>query len=256
MAHAKANESNFLGSSFLEAVPPTVFEGRVRERCVEGRGKLDYDRGGRHPKADADQELSMNSVQENRPPSPSKLKTWGRLTLGVLAALFVGIQFVPVEAMENPPSQPPLPEPPEVVAILKRACYDCHSHEVRWPWYSRIAPVSWLVASDVVEGRKGINFSEWPEDPEDRVFSREQSWESVESGEMPLWFYLPVHPEANLTEADKAVLKKWAETEVEEEDEDEGEEEEDAEPAQSAAPGDAKPADKGAKEAAEDEQEE
>lgn len=168
----------------------------------------------------------MNSVYENRPPSPNKLKKWGPRVLGAFVAAFVGIQFVPVSAMENPASQPPLPEPPEVVNILRRACYDCHSHEVRWPWYSRIAPVSWLVARDVVEGRKGINFSEWPEDEDDRAFAREQTWDSVETGEMPLWFYLPVHPEANLTEADKAVLKKWSETEVEEEEEDEEDEEE------------------------------
>lgn len=178
----------------------------------------------------------MNSVHENRPPSPNKLKTWGRITLGALAAAFVGIQFVPVEAKENPTSQPPLPEPPEVVAILKRACYDCHSHEVRWPWYSRIAPVSWLVARDVIEGRKGINYSEWPEDEDDRAFSREQTWDSVQTGEMPLWFYLPLHPEANLTEGDKEILKKWAETSAES-DEEEDDEDKAAEPAKSGAAG-------------------
>lgn len=202
----------------------------------------------------------MNSAHENRPPSPSKFKKWGPRIVGVAGALFLGIQFVPVEAKENPTAQPPLPEPPEVVAILKRACYDCHSHEVRWPWYSRIAPVSWLVARDVIEGRKGINFSEWPEDEEDREFSREQTWDSVESGDMPLWFYLPLHPEANLTEADKAILKKWSETTVEEDEEEEEEEGDDkpAAPAKSGAPsegksGAAKAGDKD--EAADDEEE-
>lgn len=191
----------------------------------------------------------MNQTHENRPPSPSALKKWGPRLVGALVVGFVGIQFVPVAAMENPPTQPPLAEPPEVVAILKRACYDCHSHEVRWPWYSRIAPVSWLVARDVVEGRKGINFSDWPEDEDDRSFNREQTWDSVESGEMPLWFYLPLHPEANLTEADKAILKKWSETEAPEEEE-EDEEDEDkagddkAEPAKGAPSGSAKPAEK------------
>ena len=189
----------------------------------------------------------MNHAHEHKPPAPSALKKWGPRLLGALAAIFVGIQFVPVEAMENPASQPPLPEPPEVVAVLKRACYDCHSHEVRWPWYSRIAPVSWLVARDVVEGRKGINFSEWPDDEDDRAFNREQTWDSIESGDMPLWFYLPVHPEANLTEADKALLKKWSETEVEEEEE----EDEEAEPAK---PGEAPKGDQC--KAADDEEEE
>jgi hypothetical protein len=201
----------------------------------------------------------MNQAHENRPPGPSALKKWGPRLLGVLAAAFVGIQFVPVAAMENPASQPPLAEPPEVVAILKRACYDCHSHEVRWPWYSRIAPVSWLVARDVVEGRESINFSEWPDDEDDRSFNREQTWDSVDSGEMPLWFYLPLHPEANLTEADKALLKKWSETEAEEEEEEEEADDEAAEPAKSGKPGDAPKgeAPKGGKaEAADDEDEE
>jgi hypothetical protein len=182
----------------------------------------------------------MNPHDANPPPAPNVVRKWSPRLGGALAVTLVAIQFVPVEAKENPPSRPSLPEPPEVVAILKRACYDCHSHEVRWPWYSQIAPASWLVARDVIKGRDAINFSDWPEDEEDRAFSREQSWDSVESGEMPLWFYLPLHPEANLTEADKAILKKWSETEVEEEDEDE----ESAEP--EASKGDvAKPAGSG-----------
>jgi Haem-binding domain len=170
----------------------------------------------------------MNPNDANPPPAPSVFRKWGPRVAGAFAALLVGIQFVPVDAKENPPSQPPLAEPPEVVAILKRACYDCHSHEVKWPWYSRIAPASWLVARDVIKGRDAVNFSDWPEDEEDRAFNREQCWDSVESGDMPLWFYLPLHPEANLTEADKAILKKWSETEVEEEDEEE--EDEDSKP--------------------------
>lgn len=177
----------------------------------------------------------MNPNDANPPPAPSFIRKWGPRAGGAVAALLVGIQFVPVDAKENPASQPPLPEPPEVVAILKRACYDCHSHEVSWPWYSRIAPASWLVARDVIEGRKAVNFSDWPDDEEERSYLRETSWDSVESGEMPLWFYLPLHPEANLTEADKAILKKWSETSVEEEEEEE-DEDEDAKPAASAAP--------------------
>lgn len=146
-------------------------------------------------------------------------------TGGVLAFAFVAIQFVPVEAMENPPSQPPLEEPPEVVEILKRACYDCHSNETKWPWYSRIAPMSWLVAYDVVEGRSGLNFSEWPDqDDDDRQFNRESALESIVDGDMPPWFYLPMHPEAVLSDKDMAVLTAWAEEKAEVDDEEEDEE--------------------------------
>jgi hypothetical protein len=158
-------------------------------------------------------------MSEASPATSSRLKQFlirGGIALGVL---FVGIQFVPVAAMENPKSQPALNEKPEVVAILKRSCYDCHSHEVRWPWYSRIAPVSWLVARDVVEGRKGINLSEWPEDKDDQQFNREAIWDSVKDGSMPLWFYLPMHPEAKMSDADKEVIKVWAETPPPEEEE-------------------------------------
>lgn len=146
---------------------------------------------------------------------------------GILVAVIgIGIQFIPykAEGLENPPNQPPLQEPPEVVAILKRACYDCHSHETKYPFYSLIAPGKWLLAHDVVEGRAALNFSEWPEDEEDRQFNREQALEILLEGEMPPWFYLPAHPEAKLTEKDMAILNAWgAEKEDEDEDEDEDE---------------------------------
>jgi hypothetical protein len=69
-----------------------------------------------------------------------------------------------------------------------------------------------LAARDVIEGRKGINFSDWPEDEDDRQFNREAVWDSVKDGSMPPWFYTPLHPEAVLSDADKAVLKAWSET--------------------------------------------
>jgi hypothetical protein len=139
-----------------------------------------------------------------------------------VAIVFVGIQFVPVAAKENPPVIADFSDAPEVEAILRRACYDCHSHEVNWRWYAEVAPASWLVGRDVIEGRNALNFSDWPEDEDDRQFAREQCLEQVEEGEMPPWFYTPFHPEAVLTEADMAILKKWgAEKEEEEEEEEE-----------------------------------
>lgn len=156
---------------------------------------------------------------------------------GVLGVVFIAIQFVPVEAMENPPEQPPWPEPPEVAAIMQRACYDCHSNEVRWPWYSRVAPASWLVARDVIEGRKSLNLSEWPTDEEERQFERENIRDVIVDGTMPLWFYLPLHPEARLTEQDIQTVEKWVQAgaaaieaaeEAEEEDDDAVEEDEEA----------------------------
>lgn len=136
-----------------------------------------------------------------------KVVRW--VVLGVVVVL-VGMQFVPVDR-SNPPVTAEVPAPPEVRAVLRRACYDCHSNETTWPWYGRVAPVSWLVARDVHEGREELNFSTW-----DQYTSRQQveklkeSWEEVEEGEMPLWFYLPVHRDAVLSDADRAALRNWA----------------------------------------------
>jgi hypothetical protein len=171
--------------------------------------------------------LSGDTMNETAPSAkatpakkPSRLKKILLYVVAAGAVVFVGIQFVPVAAKDNPKVTADFDESPEVEAILRRACYDCHSSEVRWPWYSRVAPASWLVAADVEKGRKAFSFSEWPEDEDDRQFNREQAWEQVEEGEMPLWFYVPLHPEAKLTEQDLAILRKWgAEKEEEEEEE-------------------------------------
>jgi hypothetical protein len=130
--------------------------------------------------------------------------------LGTIGVLFLAIQFVPVDR-SNPAIETEVPASAEVRSVLKRACYDCHSNEVVYPWYSYVAPVSWLVAKDVREGREKLNFSAWNRmSAEDRAEGPKESWEKVQEGEMPLWFYLPLHPAANLTAADKALLQAWA----------------------------------------------
>jgi len=83
------------------------------------------------------------------------------LIAGAAVAVFGGLQLVPVEKT-NPPVRLEVDAPPAVMEILKRACYDCHSNETRWPWYSRIAPASWFLASHVRKGRGDLNFSDWP----------------------------------------------------------------------------------------------
>lgn len=129
--------------------------------------------------------------------------------LAVLVA-FVVIQFVPVDTA-NPPVTGDVPAPPEVKAVLRRACYDCHSNETHWPWYSRIAPASWLLAWDVREGRAELNFSSWNDySTREQVEKLKESLKEVEEGEMPPWFYLPAHRDARLSEADRALLRGWA----------------------------------------------
>ncbi len=128
----------------------------------------------------------------------------------VIVIVLVGIQFVPV-TMTNPPIQEEISVSPEVKAILKRACYDCHSHETIWPEYSRVAPVSWLLAWDVRKGREELNFSTWNRyGQKKRHKIIKEIWEEVEEGEMPPWFYLPLHPEAQLSDQDHGLLRAWA----------------------------------------------
>jgi hypothetical protein len=131
----------------------------------------------------------------------------GLLAVGLALVL---AQLMPVDR-SNPPVRGEVEASPEVRAILRRACYDCHSNETVWPWYGRVAPVSWLLARDVREGRKEVDFSVFGQYPEKR---RQRKWteipEQVGKGEMPPWFYVAVHPEARLSDADRARLVRWA----------------------------------------------
>ncbi len=128
----------------------------------------------------------------------------------VLVIVLVVIQFIPLDK-SNPPVEEEIVASPEITVILKRACYDCHSNETIWPEYSLIAPVSWLLVWDVREGRKELNFSTWNRySPKKRAKIIKEIREEVEEGEMPPWFYLPLHPEARLSDKDRAVLRAWA----------------------------------------------
>lgn len=138
------------------------------------------------------------------------MKILFKRVLAGIVGVGVLIQFVPVDR-SNPPASAPLNAPPEVVEVLRQSCYDCHSNEVRWPWYSKVAPVSWLVAKDVREARAELNFSTWGAlSSAQQAELREECLEEASEGEMPLWFYTPLHPEAKLTDADLAILRSWS----------------------------------------------
>lgn len=129
-----------------------------------------------------------------------------------LAGLFVIAQVVPIR-LDNPPSGagPDMPAP--VAAILRRSCKDCHTNDTVWPWYSHVAPVSWLVARDVHNGRRHLNFSEWSTyRPDERRTKMADLVDEVESGGMPLWFYVPLHDAARLSPDDVRTLTAWAPT--------------------------------------------
>jgi len=135
-----------------------------------------------------------------------------RIILIVIIVILIGIQFVPVSKI-NPTVTGEIRAPENVMQVLKNSCYDCHSNEVRWPWYSNIAPASWLVVHDVNEAREHMNFSEWQsysaEDKEDNI---EDIWEEIDDGEMPLWYYLILHNDARLSDNDKKTIKSWVDS--------------------------------------------
>jgi hypothetical protein len=124
----------------------------------------------------------------------------------LLVALLGLIQVAPYgHAHSNPPvTAEPNWESPATRDLARRACFDCHSNETGWPWYSWVAPVSWLVQNDVSRGRRHLNFSEW--DKKQRHAG--DAAEMIEKGEMPPWYYLPMHPDAKLTADEKAELVK------------------------------------------------
>jgi hypothetical protein len=133
---------------------------------------------------------------------------------GLLVALFVVAQLKTVPHT-NPPSKGDLAAPPAVEAILRNSCYDCHSNQTRWPWYSRVAPLSWLIVDHVEQGRKQINFSEWG-DYFPRTRKRKLQWmqRALHDEVMPLWSYRLMHPGARLNDADRDTLDHWIDTEL------------------------------------------
>lgn len=131
---------------------------------------------------------------------------WSRILVALVVALFA-IQLIPV-ARTNPPVVSAVAAPAEVASILKRACNDCHSHETIWPLQAYVAPLSWYVAHDVKEGREEFNLSDWG--PKQAARARKELAKEIEKGAMPPSLYVAAHPEAKLSDADKALLAAWA----------------------------------------------
>ncbi len=130
-----------------------------------------------------------------------------RIAVGALAGvmgLLLLIQFIPYgRDHTNPPViAEPAWDSPQTRAIFFRACADCHSNETKWLWYSNIAPASWLITRDVMQGREEFNVSEWGQTDNEG----DDAAKLVQNGEMPPWFYLPLHPEANLSPVERQQL--------------------------------------------------
>jgi heme-binding protein len=132
----------------------------------------------------------------------------------LLVAAFAVAQLRPVP-LTNPSPKGELSAPPEIDALLRRACYDCHSDHTRWPWYSLLAPFSWAVAHHVDRGRKEVNFSEWGAYyPATRKRKLEWMARAVREAVMPPWSYRLMHPDARLSDDDRVRLERWIEAEL------------------------------------------
>lgn len=136
------------------------------------------------------------------------LKPFLRILLIIIVGgivFFLLVQLVPYgKDHTNPPVvNEPVWDSPQTRALAKRACFDCHSNETVWPWYSNIAPASWLIYRDVVEGRRKFNLSDWQSASLSDVG---EVAEVISEGEMPPLQYLPLHPEATLSQPEKLQL--------------------------------------------------
>lgn len=123
------------------------------------------------------------------------------IVLGIFLLIAV---FMPIgRDHTNPPVvQEPNWDNPQTRELAKRACFDCHSNETVWPWYSNLNPVAWMLQDHVNEGREALNFSEWNREFDDV----DEIGEVIREGAMPLPNYLPLHPEARLTSQEKELL--------------------------------------------------
>jgi hypothetical protein len=137
----------------------------------------------------------------------------------VLLLLFIAAQFKRPAKTNPPVDQSQTIEAhtqmtPQVAAILDRSCNDCHSNKTRWPWYSNVAPVSWLVVGHVDDARKDLNFSEWGKRDQDRQSRKlQQMCDEITDGAMPLGSYTPLHTGSKLSAADIKTLCDWTNSE-------------------------------------------
>jgi hypothetical protein len=134
-----------------------------------------------------------------------------RAIVGSAGIAIVIAQFVR-PARSNPAVQGDLTAPPIVKDALERSCYDCHSNQTRWPWYSAVAPFSWWIHHEVDEGRRRMNFSSWTNytsDPGTEDQKLDEIARLVASNAMPPWYYDVMHPGARLTSAERAAITRW-----------------------------------------------
>ncbi|HLN56835.1 MAG TPA: heme-binding domain-containing protein [Bacteroidales bacterium] len=140
-----------------------------------------------------------------------------KIILLALAVIFIVIQFIPSGIPGNKPDDDKSITrtglaSDTVLILLKRSCFDCHSNQVRLPWYARVAPSSWFLAGHIQNGKSHLNFSEWEDySRRKKIGLLEDVREEIESGGMPLKSYLIIHKDARLNTGEISALSEWTE---------------------------------------------
>ena len=135
----------------------------------------------------------------------------------ILAAILILIQFIPANLPDTSNNNPDdlllsTKVPADVAKMLKTSCYDCHSNETVYPWYSYVAPISFLVSRDTREGRKKLNLSDWKNlSKVKKAKYLDEIIDEVTEGDMPMVIYPITHPDAKLSEKDRESISTWAE---------------------------------------------
>lgn len=135
-----------------------------------------------------------------------------KILLPVLIGIFVLMSLLPYGERTNPKidTKLTLQAPKEVTAIFKRSCYDCHSFQTKWPWYSYVFPAAWTIKDHVKNGRKALNFDLWNSYDEQKRRKLKDSIAQKTGVTMPLKEYIMAHKEARITKKDKEIIEKWA----------------------------------------------
>ena len=131
--------------------------------------------------------------------------------------VFLLLVFCALQFFNRPRTNPPIINnfvtatrpPAELQNLFRAACYDCHSHETRWPWYSRIAPMSWSIANDVEYGRANLDLSDWPTNSVRAAKKLTIMSDDIQSGDMPMKKYRLIHRDARLTDDQRKQLAEW-----------------------------------------------
>jgi hypothetical protein len=146
------------------------------------------------------------------------MRKFVKTTLLVVGIALVGIQFIPIQrntSAEVPPSDFMVTEKPpdEIKSLITGSCYNCHSNDTDYPWYSNFQPFRWMIQNHIANGKAELNLSEWGNySGRMKRLKRESMISQIEDGEMPLWSYTLIHREAALTDSEKKALLEYLST--------------------------------------------